>query len=257
MTVEVRPASSLDLERLAGLFNEAYSDYFVPISLDPPTLVLISELWDIDLDASRVAGEEAFALLGVRGDRGWIGGMGVVPAARRRGHGEAVMRRVIEEARARGLREVSLEVLVQNEPARRLYEKLGFEFVRELEIWELGAVAGGDAQEISLDEALAEIRSRRTSHEPWQRADATVDHLRSHDPPPIGLAVDGGAAIVRLSGDHSSILQLAADDPRPLLAAVTPLIWLNVPAEDPASRALSELGARVSEHQLELVLPLD
>ncbi len=219
--------------------------------------MLISELWDIDLDASRVAGEEAFALLGVRGDRGWIGGMGVVPAARRRGHGEAVMRGVIEEARARGLREVSLEVLVQNEPARRLYEKLGFELVRELEIWELGAVAGGDAREISVDEALAEIRSRRTSQEPWQRADATVDHLRGHDPAPIGLAVDGGAAIVRGSGEQNAVLQLAADDPRPLLAAAAPLIWLNVPAEDAASRALSELGASVGERQLELVLPLD
>ncbi len=257
MTAELRPASSLDHERLAGLFNKAYSDYFVPISIDPPALVLISELWDIDLDASRVAGEEAFALLGVRGDRGWIGGMGVVPAARRRGHGEAVMRGVIEEARARGLREVSLEVLVQNEPARRLYEKLGFELVRELEIWELGAVAGGDAREISVDEALAEIRSRRTSQEPWQRADATVDHLRGHDPAPIGLAVDGGAAIVRGSGEQNAVLQLAADDPRPLLAAAAPLIWLNVPAEDAASRALSELGASVGERQLELVLPLD
>ena len=50
MTAELRPASSLDHERLAGLFNKAYSDYFVPISIDPPALVLISELWDIDLD---------------------------------------------------------------------------------------------------------------------------------------------------------------------------------------------------------------
>src|SRR5437762_9737006 len=98
-------ASSLDFEQLAGLFNEAYSDYFVPISLDGPALALIVELWDIDLDASRVAGDEAFAFLAVRGERGWIGGMGVVPAARRRGLGEAVMRGAIVEAQARGLRE--------------------------------------------------------------------------------------------------------------------------------------------------------
>ena len=107
-----------------------------------------------------------------------------------------------------------------------------------------------------LDEALGEIRSRRTSQEPWQRADETVEHLRGHEPAPVGLAADGGAAIVRASGARYSVLQLAADDPRPLLAAAAPLIWLNVPAEDPATGALDELGGTVTERQLELVLRL-
>ena len=256
MIAELRPASSLGLERLAGLFNESYSDYFVPITLDAVSMALIVELWDIDLDASRVAGEAAFALLAVREARGWIGGMGVVPAARRRGLGEAVLRGVIAEARARGLDEVSLEVLVQNEPARRLYEKLGFELVRELAIWELGAVEGGDAREVPLDDAIAEVRSRRGAREPWQRDDSTVEHLCGHEPAPFGLAIESGAAIMRASGSRSSVLQLAADDPRPLLAAAAPLVWLNVPADDPAAAALAELGGTVTERQLELVLKL-
>src|SRR5207244_401523 len=159
-------------------------------------------------------------------------------------------------ARARGLREVSLEVLVQNDPARRLYEKLGFEPMRELAIWELGPVEGGDAREVPLDEAIAEIRPRRAAREPWQRDDATVEHLRSREPAPVGLAVDSGAAIVRASGARNSVLQLAADEPRPLLAAAAPLVWLNVPADDPATGALQDLGGTVTERQLELALTL-
>ena len=61
--------------------------------------------FDLDLAASRVAragGEPVgIALLGLRGDRGWIGGMGVVPGARREGLGRRLMAAVIEQARSR------------------------------------------------------------------------------------------------------------------------------------------------------------
>jgi ribosomal protein S18 acetylase RimI-like enzyme len=41
------------------------------------------------------------------------------------------------EARARGVRQLWLEVLVQNRPAIGLYEQLGYMRVRELEVWAL------------------------------------------------------------------------------------------------------------------------
>lgn len=50
----------------------------------------------------------------------------VAPSARRRGLGRLLMRRLIEEARARGARRVFLEVRADNPGAQELYEKLGF-----------------------------------------------------------------------------------------------------------------------------------
>lgn len=47
-------------------------------------------------------------------------------ARRRQGHGEAVMRAALEWSRASGARHAAIQVLSDNEPAGRLYEKLGF-----------------------------------------------------------------------------------------------------------------------------------
>jgi ribosomal protein S18 acetylase RimI-like enzyme len=58
-----------------------------------------------------------------------------VPAARRRGVGRALTEAVIAEAPSI----VTLEVIEQNERAIRLYERLGFERRRILEVWSLTA----------------------------------------------------------------------------------------------------------------------
>ncbi|MGD1995845.1 MAG: N-acetyltransferase [Anaerolineae bacterium] len=55
--------------------------------------------------------------------------VGVDPRWRGRGVGRALMKEAIAQARARGARAVSLEVVWGNDPARRLYESLGFAVV--------------------------------------------------------------------------------------------------------------------------------
>ena len=145
-TVALEPASRFTHAELAEIFNAGYEGYYTPFTLDEDTFRFMSRIWDDDLDASRVAivdGEPAgICKLGIRGDRGWIAGIGISTAHRGQGVGEELMRGVLDVARDRGLREVWLEVLVQNEPAIRLYEKLGFEHVRDLEVWTLDARSG-------------------------------------------------------------------------------------------------------------------
>jgi ribosomal protein S18 acetylase RimI-like enzyme len=58
--------------------------------------------------------------------------MGVVPEHRRLGVGRALLRGVIDAARARGARTLLLEVRARNAPARVLYEAHGFEPRRRL-----------------------------------------------------------------------------------------------------------------------------
>lgn len=50
----------------------------------------------------------------------------IAPEYRRKGYGEAALRRIAEQLRAKGVKRMLLHVLEHNRPARALYEKLGF-----------------------------------------------------------------------------------------------------------------------------------
>ena len=54
-------------------------------------------------------------------------GMGVVAAHRGRGIGTALMDATLNAAKARGFKRIDLTVRTDNAPARRLYERFGFE----------------------------------------------------------------------------------------------------------------------------------
>jgi ribosomal protein S18 acetylase RimI-like enzyme len=260
--VALVPADSVDFDALLALFNGAYSDYFVPLQLDRAGLEYTIDVCDIDLAASRVALEDdrpvAFAFLALRGEEGWIGGMGTLPTHRRRGLGEEALTEVLANAGTRGATSVRLEVIEQNEPARRLYEKLGFAHERDLNVWILDSAPPQitNAQPADPAEAQAWIKANRREQEPWQRADETLEHMRALGREPEALTVDGrGAALYRGSG----VLQLTAHDDKTaahLLAAVAAqadgLRYVNVPEGDPANAALTLLKAKLQLRQHEM-----
>ena len=221
--------------------------------------------WDFDLEASRVAAGDGVPVgicnLGVRGEEGWIGGVGVVAGRRGEGIGEQLMRAVQNEARARGLKRIWLEVLIQNEPAIRLYEKLGYEHVRNLEVWSLAELVLQEHKVRTVDVAAAQerIRAARGEREPWQRADATVANLEDVE----AIESDRAAAVFRRTGERASLLQAFADDEsaaRELLQSlpggVTSVHWLNGSAGDPFNAAIAALGGNKAASQHELVLTL-
>jgi ribosomal protein S18 acetylase RimI-like enzyme len=240
-------ASAFRMDQLAALFEAGYEGYFVPLHVDAAALTFMVDAWDIDLDRSRVAVDAdtpiGVALLGVRGDHGWIGGLGVVPGRRRSGVGRALMDAVLADAPA----DVALEVIEQNEPAIRLYETLGFERTRVLEVWSLRA----DVHESSA--RPGEARPLGQLGLPWQRADASLPAEYER------IDVDGGAALIRTSGPNVSILQLDARDEA---AATELLAWarargeslrfVNVPEGDPATAALRSLGGNLDLRQFEM-----
>jgi len=103
--VRVVPAAELGTARLLEVFNAGFSDYLVPLRLDEAALRAHLHENDIALDRSPVALAEepsAFALLGVRGDDAWIGGMATVPAKRRNGLARQMLDAAIEAAREAG-----------------------------------------------------------------------------------------------------------------------------------------------------------
>lgn len=267
--VSLVPASRYHSAALAELFTAAYEGYWFPIRLDAAAFEELAETLDLDLDASAVAVASdgrpvGLAMLGVRGGEGWVGGMGVVPDRRRAGVGERLLRALLDRARARGLRQVTLEVLEQNDPARRLYERLGFRRTRVLEIWTFpGRKDAAAAAEAGVDAALAVVAAAPRAPEPWQRATATVDRYRERDDRTCAAVVGGGAVVYRLTDGRATLLQLTApsveaarDLVRAALAGTSGGAFLNVPDDDPSRAALEELGGTAAARQLELELGL-
>ena len=259
MPAELRPSTELTRSELAQLFTAAYEGYFVPFQVDEARLGHMVDAFDLDLDRSLVAWEQGssvgLANVGLRDERTWLGGVGVVPSARGRGIGELLTRTLLDRARAAGGREMVLEVIVENAPAVSLYEKLGWTTTRELEVLSLGAAAGGSADEIDLAEARRLIAAARTEPEPWQREDATVDNLDGIS----ALGAGGGAAVYRMEGERVNLLQLEGGDLDTLVAAIRargPILALNYPAGSPAAKAMHDAGATVVVRQFEMSLAL-
>lgn len=219
----------------------------------------MDDAYDIDVDASRVATRDGspvgLANLGIRYEDGWIGGVGVVPEARRSGVGEALMDAVHEEARSRALRRVWLEVIFENTGAFALYEKLGYRTVRDVEVWSLPAAdeTGSAVDEVSVAEAQARIRELGGGRAPWQRADETIASYGDAR----GLATGDGAAVFR-TGGAVQLLQVAGEA-EPFLRFLRGLggvSVLNLPEEDPAAATLRSLGGTVAVRQHEMLLEL-
>ena len=260
MSLEIRSARALSPPERAELFNAAYEGYHVPFHVDVATLEFMDDAFDLDLDASRIAFRDGEPVglgnLGVRTEDAWIGGVGVVTAARRSGIGDALMRSLHEQARERGVRRVWLEVIVENTGAFALYERLGYRTVRDVEVWSLPAAEedASAAFEVSAAQAHARIRELRSDREPWQRADETIANYGDAR----GLATDAGAALFR-AGGAVQLLQLAGEGEPFLrfLRGLGSVNVLNLPEDDPAAPALRSLGATIVVRQHEMLLDLE
>jgi len=261
LSVELQPATALSLAEQTELFNAGYEEYVIPMRLNDETaLRWMIDSFDIDRDASRIAvrdGERlGFANLAIRGDEAWVGGVGVVPGARRQGVGELLMRALHDEARARGIARIWLEVIEQNDGAFRLYEKLGYDVVRPLEVWTIpkrDETEDSSTREVPVERAQARVRELRATREPWQRADATVANFADA----LGIESAEGAAVFRVKG-AVQLVQIAGSA-RELVETVCShgdTILLNLPTDDPAADALPGLGGGVMLRQREMVLEL-
>jgi GNAT superfamily N-acetyltransferase len=269
--VDLVSADSLSLGDLVRVFNLGFTDYLVPMVMDEAGLADHIACNDIDLAGSRVAVDidpVGFALAARRGTEAWIGGMGIAPAYRQGGLGARTLLAAIDAVAGQGVATVWLEVLEGNAPAIALYERLGFERVRHLEVWALAADPGRENVEhrgLDVDAAHAWIAAHRSGREPWQRADASIVRMRERGRPLVGVGVRrgdalAGAAICLPDGAVVRMLQIAAVDPaaaRDTVVAAAGQLTLrlsDVPSAGLVSGVLSELGAELSLSQHEMRL---
>ena len=264
--MEITAARSLTLSALTGVSNAGFSEYVVPMQMTEAALAEHLDVNAIDLGCSQVLADPdqdppvAFALIARRADEAWVGGVGTAPACRGRGLGERVLRAGVNAAAERGCGVVWLEVITTNRAAIALYEKLGFDHVRDLIVWSLPAPATPDAppgaRQVELMPAHDWIAAHRATREPWQRSDGALARQADRGDRLHAWVVERGgdivaAAIVRDRDATAAVMQIAtlddaaaADAVRAAVRSHEDLRLANASVDEAASRALGALGAR-------------
>jgi ribosomal protein S18 acetylase RimI-like enzyme len=132
--VTIRAATEADHD----LLRELWEEFEAGLDQEP----YLRETWDEAWEDVSVSVQDGVALIAeddghpvgfvfcILGDRGrktaHVTDIYVRPDARGRGVGRALLAELVTPAREAGLEHVSLEVLIRNPDARRLYERLGF-----------------------------------------------------------------------------------------------------------------------------------
>lgn len=135
-SVQLLSAVQFTYDELVGAYNQTRVDYIVPMPMNAARLQKYVDTYDVDLELSCVATEDGrilgLAMLGVRPGHTWVTRLGVLPVKRRRGTGQLLMECLIEQSRNLDVDYVTLDVIKHNDPALKLFLKLGFYDVREL-----------------------------------------------------------------------------------------------------------------------------
>jgi GNAT superfamily N-acetyltransferase len=279
--VQLVSADKVSLAQRVAVMNAAYADYLVPIHVTPEQMSLMDRCFDISISRSVIARTRwdlvGMALLAIRGGRGWISGVGVLPAWRRQGVGRRMMEWLLEQARHTGLRQVTLEVISENKPARELYCSLGFSERRELLTWQRPATADPlpvPAERLSpvlAPDLLLYFHGWHDQPPSWQRDYTSVSKMASMlrgyqldgQDEPAGYCIVGGSedsvALVDVGINPDAGLLMPG---RLMLQALAGLNLgrsisiMNVPADDALSRVLAGLRFLVTLRQVEMVIQL-
>jgi ribosomal protein S18 acetylase RimI-like enzyme len=215
--VDVRPLRREDVEMLAELHNDAFSDYVVPAALDPTALSFYLDETGVDPALSRIAfvdGRPAsFCLGAVRGAAASIRGEGTAVEFRRQGLGARVLEEVLAELRGVGARHAGLEVLSSNAAAIALYSRFGFGIRRSLYGWSFRMPprrrgAHTPAVPIETEDALVRLAGWGWTDAPWQLQPETLVHL------PAYALGDAAVAVGKLRGRRFWLYALGVDPRR-------------------------------------------
>ena len=138
MDFVAQPASNFPIAELVNILNRGFEEYFIPIHFTNSIFLNMLHKDGIDLSASRVLLADhnpcGIALIAPRGARrvSRLAAMGIAKEIRGKGAGSWFMKELTNDACKRGDHEMVLEVIEQNEPAMKLYQKYGFERMRRL-----------------------------------------------------------------------------------------------------------------------------
>lgn len=179
----LKPASDLSYKENAELLSRSFEGYIVPIQLNESQLITMIRRDSIDLAVSRIVYKDTEPIgIGLIARRGWtcrLAAMGIAANERGSGAGTWFMKQLIDEARKRGDREMTLEVIEQNTAGVKLYEKTGFEKTRRLVGYKIENPKADTAhalEEIDIRELARMVTYHGLKDLPWQLSGTTLMH---------------------------------------------------------------------------------
>ena len=169
MAIKLHSASNFSMKELTDLYNETRLDYLVPMPMNAERLQNYIKTFDIDLERSCIASTSSdeilgLGMLGVREKLTWITRMGILPGSRRSGVGEAILDYLLMNTDALGKEETHLEIISNNAPAHKLFQKKGFVdeglyLVLRRTPQSISEPIIGDVQWLEKDEALKKLKT--------------------------------------------------------------------------------------------------
>ena len=133
-------------QQLHQTFQEAFSDYAMDMSSLTGERLRVRCIkngvdWGTSVGAFEGGRMVGFTLIGIDEWQGGLGAFdaatGIVPDYRGQGLAKAMFEHALPDLRAKGVGSFVLEVLKDNDPAIRAYQKTGFEISRELKCFQL------------------------------------------------------------------------------------------------------------------------
>jgi GNAT superfamily N-acetyltransferase len=272
--IRLRTCTHADTPLLVRSLNEClYQGYRFKVVMTPERFLEDSRIHDVDLTSTFLALDDGvpvgITLVARRGDAAWIAGMGVHPDLRGHGIGTELLRRVQDRLRGLGVRTIELEVLIENEVARRCYTTAGFVAQRRYSCFRGTATRvpwGGQASRVvksSADKILDQWPQLHRAQPCWQRCLATLRH-RAADLKGL-VAARGGHTVATLLYSESAVSDVGwrAEGGSPLdrplhellIAAFgpsRPFAIVNVPSDDPLAQVMSESGFEIYADQLDM-----
>jgi ribosomal protein S18 acetylase RimI-like enzyme len=274
--MQIRSLGGVSWDELAPVFNEAFSDYAVPMVMTPDSLAsmqrrrgYVAEASFGAYDGSRLVG---FVLTCLEGDRAYNSGTGVVPSHRRGGLARELVETVIARVPATSY---VLEVLEANTRAHALYLATGFVETRRFAVWTFdqpGAPAQSAPDNAAPDTAvhdlhtieapdLVAIAAHADVELSWQNSLASLRRARD---PYTAVGDHRGAAVVFPASGDVPLLAVAREHRRHGLGtrllraararAARPLRILNIDTRaEHIAAFLTAAGATPLARQIEMI----
>lgn len=138
--MEIKTLENINLDTLTQTFNKAFENYFVPFKLTPQLLSQRIQISGIDLsnsygvyDAGKLVSFMLIAIDNLNGiQSAYNGGTGVIPDYR----GQKLVKQMYDIAIPKyknlGVKQLTLEVICENEKAIKAYESVGMKIERRL-----------------------------------------------------------------------------------------------------------------------------